>query len=248
MEILLNENERIDDLELNNLKIIQNKNYFCFGMDSVILSDFAKNIKNNSNVIDLGTGTGILGILLSAKTKLKHITGIEIQKEVYEIAKRNIKLNNLENKFNIINEDINNLKKILKNNSYDVVITNPPYKKINSGKISENEINLISRHEIKCNLEDIIEKAAFLLKDKGEFYMVHRPERLPEIIINLKKYKIEPKTIKFVYPKKNKNANLILIKGIKNAREFMVIEEPLIIYNKDNEYTEELLKIYGKNI
>ncbi|MBQ6992753.1 MAG: tRNA1(Val) (adenine(37)-N6)-methyltransferase [Clostridia bacterium] len=248
MEILLNENERIDDLELNNLKIIQNKNYFCFGMDSVILSDFAKNIKNNSNVIDLGTGTGILGILLSAKTNIKQITGIEIQKEVFELAKRNIKLNNLENKFNIINEDINNLKKILKNNSYDVVITNPPYKKINSGKISENEINLISRHEVKCNLENVIEHASFLLKDKGEFYMVHRPERLPEIITNLKKYKIEPKIIKFVYPNKNKNANLILIKAIKNARSFLVVEEPIIVYNENGTYTDEILKIYGKNI
>ena len=186
MKIKINENEKIDDLEIKNMKIIQNKNGFCFGMDSVLLSDFAKEIKDGAKCIDLGTGTGILGILLCAKTNLSQIIGIEIQKEVADMAERSIKLNKLENKFQIFNMDlkeIKNSKKInLEKNSFDYVITNPPYKKLNTGKINENEKQLISRHEIKANLNDFIETANFLLKDKGTLFMVHRPERLVDIL------------------------------------------------------------------
>ena len=158
MEEKIKENERIDDLEYKGLKIIQNKDGFCFGIDSILLSDFAKEIPNNAKVIDLGTGTGIIGILLCAKTQLSKIIGIEIQKEVYELAKRNIKLNNLENKFEVINENIKNLEKILEENSYDAIVTNPPYKKENTGLTNENKLKLISRHEIEANLEDFIQK------------------------------------------------------------------------------------------
>lgn len=244
--IKLNKNERIDDLELNNLKIIQNKNYFCFGMDSVILSDFAKKIKNNSTVLDLGTGTGIISILLTAKTKIKKIYGIELQEEVAEIANKSIKLNNLENKIKIINDNIKNLEKYFKKNSIDAIVTNPPYKKENTGLKNENKIQLISRYELEANLEDFIKISSILLKDKGEFYIVHRPDRLADIIQILRKYKLEPKLIKIVYPKINKAPNLILVKAVKNANEFLKFEEPLIIYNNDNTYTDELLKIYNK--
>ena len=246
MNIKLKENERIDDLEFNNLKIIQNEKEFCFGMDAVLLSDFAKDIKQNSKIIDFGTGTGILPILLSGKTENTKIYGIEIQEKMAEMATRSVKLNKLENKIKIINEDIKNLKNIFKKNTFDVVITNPPYKINNTGLKNENEGKLISRHEVKCNLEDIIISAKDMLKDKGVFYMVHRPERIVDICELLRKYKIEPKIIRFVYPKKEKEANLVLIKAVKNARKFLKIEKPLIIYEENGNYTEEIFKIYNK--
>lgn len=246
MEIKLKENERIDDLEFKNLKIIQNKNEFCFGMDSVLLSDFAKEIKNKSKILDLGTGTGILPILLSAKTENTIFFGIEIQEKMAEMATRSIKLNNLENRIKIINDDIKNLNNIFEKNSFDAVVTNPPYKKINSGLKNENEGKLISRHEIKCNLEDIIIASKNMLKDKGTLYMVHRPERIAEICEILRKYKMEPKKIRLVYPKINEEANLVLIKAVKNANKFLKIEKPLIVYKENGEYSDEILKIYNK--
>lgn len=250
MKIKLNENERIDDLEIKGMKIIQNKNGFCFGIDSVLLSDFAKEIKNGAKCVDLGTGTGILGILLCAKTNLSQIIGIEIQEEVAEMANRSIILNNLENKFKIININLKEIKNnkinYLEKNSFDYIITNPPYKKLNTGKINENEKKLISRHEITANLDDFIEVANYLLKDKGTIFMVHRPERLADILEKMRKEKIEPKEIKFVYPKINEEPNLILIKGVKNAKPFLKINKPLYIYNEDGSYTDEILKIYNK--
>ena len=246
MDIKLNENERIDNLEFNNLKIIQNEKEFCFGMDAVLLSDFAKDIKQNSEIIDLGTGTGILPILLSGKTKNTKITGIEIQEKMAEMATRSVKLNNLENKIKIINEDIKNLDKILKKDSFDAVVTNPPYKENNTGLKNDYEGKIIARHEIKCNLEDIILASKILLKDKGSLYMVHRPERIVDICELLRKYKLEPKVIKFIYPKAGEKSNLILIKAVKNANKFLKIEKPLIVYKDNGEYTDEILKIYNK--
>lgn len=252
MDIKLNENERIDNLEIKNMKIIQNKDGFCFGMDSVLLSDFAQEIKDNSNCVDLGTGTGILGILLCAKTKLSKIIGVEIQKEVADMAQKSINLNKLEERFEIINIDLkeikNNKKEInnLHKNSFDYVVTNPPYKKTNSGKINNNEKKLISRHEITADLNDFIEVSNYLLKDKGTLFMVHRPDRLVDVLFKMRKEKIEPKQIRFVYPKISKEPNLVLIKGVKNAKPFLKIDKPLYVYNDDGTYTEEILKIYNK--
>jgi len=246
MEINLKKNERIDDLEFKDLKIIQNKNEFCFGMDSILLSDFSKEIKEKSKVLDLGTGTGILPILLSGKTINTEFFGIEIQEKMAEMATRSVKLNKLEKRIKIINDDIKNLNNIFEKNSFDDVITNPPYKKINSGLQNKNEGKLISRHEIKCNLEDIIIAVKNMLKDKGTLYMVHRPERIVDICELLRKYKIEPKKIRFVYPKIEEDANLVLIKAVKNANKFLKIEKPLIVYNENGEYSEEILKIYNK--
>lgn len=242
----LKENERIDDLELNNLKIIQNKNGFCFGMDSVLLSDFAKNVKSNAKVIDLGTGTGILPILLSAKTKASKIVGIEIQKEVANMASRSVLLNNLQDKIEIVCEDIKNLKNIYETNFFDAVVTNPPYKTKGTGGINEVEAKLISRHEITANLEDFISISSYLLKDQSSIYMVHRPERLVDILSLLRKYKLEPKESKLVQPSCDKAPNLVLIKATKNAKPFLKIDKPLYIYNSNGTYTEELLKIYNK--
>ena len=246
MNIELKESERIDDLEYKNLKIIQNMNGFCFGIDSILLSDFAKSIKKDSIVMDLGTGTGIISILLSNKTKLKKIIGVEIQEEVAKMAKRSVKLNDLEEKVQIINENIKNLANIYEKNSIDVIVTNPPYKKNGDGLKNENETKIISRHEVKASLEDFIETSNKLLKDKGELYMVHRPERLTDIMYQMRKNKIEPKKVRFVFSKIDKEPKLVLIKGIKNAKPFLKIEKNLYIYNNDGSYTDEVLKIYNK--
>ena len=246
MNDFLKENERIDDLEFKNLKIIQNKNGFCFGIDSVLLVDFAKEIKKQSKVLDLGTGTGIIPILLSGKVELKKAIGVEIQKDVANMAKRSVSLNNLDDKIEIINENVINIGKLYPKQYFDVVITNPPYKKIGTGIINESEAKIISRHEITANLEDFIKTARDMLKDKGEFFMVHRPERLVDIISLMRKVKIEPKKLRFVCPNKNKEPNMVLIKGIKNAKEFLKIEKNLYVYNEDGNYTDEILKIYNK--
>ncbi len=246
MEVELKDNERIDDLEINNLKIIQNTEGFCFGIDSVLLSNFAGNIKKQSKVLDLGTGTGIIPILLCAKTQLKKVVGVEIQEEVYEMAKRSIELNNLNDKFEVINANILELNKIFNKNTFDVVITNPPYKKKNTGILNENNKKIISRHEVTATLEDFIKIAKDMLKDKGEFYMVHRPDRLVDIISIMRNYKIEPKQLRFVYSDKNQPANLVLVKGIKNARPFLKIEKNLYIYDENKNYSEEIKKIYNK--
>ena len=246
MEIELKENERIDDLEFNGFKIIQNEDGFCFGIDSVLLSDFAKNIRNNSKVLDLGTGTGILCILLSGKTNLKEIYGIELQAEVADMAKRSVELNSLQDKIKIINDNILSLESYFEKGSFDAIVTNPPYKKINTGLKNENEKKIISRHETTARLEDFIRISKEMLKDKGEFYMVHRPERLVDIIYLMRKYKIEPKQIRFVAPKPSKEPNLVLIKGVKNANEFLKFEKILYVYNEDGSYTNEILQIYNK--
>lgn len=246
MEILLKENERIDDLELDNLKIIQNKNGFCFGIDSVLLSDFAKDIPNHSTVLDLGTGTGILGILLCSKTKLSKVYGVEIQEEVSEMAKRSIILNNLKDKFEIITDNIKNLGEYFENNSFDAIVSNPPYKKDNSGIRNESEIKLISRHEVTASLEDFICVSSKLLKNNCSLYMVHRPERLADLFYLLKKYHLEPKKLRMVQSYNNSKPKLVLVKATKNAKSFLNIDNPLIIYHHDGTYTNEILKIYNK--
>lgn len=213
----------------------------------MLLSDFAKEIKKGSEVLDLGTGTGIISILLCGKTNLKHITGIEIQEDVYKMAQKSIELNNLQDRFSIINEDIRNLSKKFPANSFDAIVTNPPYKKENTGLKNEDKVQFISRHEVMCNLEDIAKTAASLLNSNCSIYMIHRPDRLVDIIQTFKKYKLEPKKIRFVYPKINKEPNLILIKATKGGGEFLKVEKPLIVYNENGTYTDEILKIYDKN-
>ena len=246
MEVFLKDNERIDDLQLNNFKIIQNKNGFCFGIDSVLLSDFAKDIRNNSRVLDLGTGTGILGILLCGKTKLSKIYGIDVQTDVCDMASRSINLNNLQHKFEIINKNIKDLKNIFEENSIDAIVSNPPYKKDHSGLKNESETKLISRHEITASLEDFISISSKLLKSNGSIYMVHRPERLSDLFYLLKKYNLEPKKLRLVQSYNKSKPKLVFVKATKNAKSFLNIEEPLIIYNKDGSYTDEILKIYNK--
>lgn len=238
----LRENERIDDLEYKDLKIIQNEKGFCFGIDSVLISDFARDVKSNSIGVDLGTGTGIIGILLAAKTNLRKIIGIEVQKEVADMAKRSVEINKLQDKIEIINMNIKDF--LPQRETFDFVVTNPPYKKLETGKTNESEYKYISRHEVTANLEDFIKVSRYLLKDKGAFYMVHRPDRLVDIMELMRKYKIEPKKIRFVHSTIEKEPTLVLIKGIKNARPFLKIERPLIIYNRNGNYTDEIHRIY----
>ena len=246
MDQLLKDNERIDDLQINNLKIIQNVHGFCFGIDSVLLSDFAKQIKNKSNVIDLGTGTGIISILLTAKINASNIIGVELQEQVADMAKRSIILNNLQSKINIINEDIRKLDKILNIGYYDAIVTNPPYMKKDSGLQNENNTKLISRHEVECTLEDIARVSYKLLKDNGEIYMVHRPDRLVDIMEIFRKYRLEIKEMRLVFSNIDSQANLVLIKAVKNGKSFLKIHKPLYIYQEDGKYTNDILEIYNK--
>ncbi len=246
MDIELKNNERIDDLEYKGLKIIQNKEWFCFGIDSVILANFSKNEKKQSKILDLGTGTGIIAILLSKKIENSQITAIEVQKEVAEMAERSVKLNNLEKNITIINDDIKNISKDLGQAKFDVVVTNPPYKKRESGIINKNDVKAISRHETTADLEDFIRVSAEQLKSQGTLYMINRPERIADIIEYLRKYKLEPKEIRFVQPKKDKAPNEVLIKAVKHGGKFLKVLEPIIIYNDDGTYTKEILKIYDK--
>lgn len=245
--MILNENEKIEDLQYKGLKIIQNKKWFCFGMDSVLLSDFSKDIKRNSVVVDLGAGTGVISILLSGKTEAKKIICVEKQKEMAEIIQRNIQMNNLEKKLELINEDILKLGDKIEEASIDTVVTNPPYRKQNTGIENENIQKYISKFETTATLQNFISISKRILKDKGQFFMVHRPDRLVDIIEIMRKEKIEPKRIQFVYSQieGDKDAKLVLIEGIKNAKPFLKVEKNIYVYDKKGEYTKQIKQIYN---
>lgn len=238
--------ERIDDLQLNGLKIIQKQNGFCFGIDAVLLSDFAKNVKKADTIVDLCSGNGVIALLLTEKIKtVKKIYAVEVQEEVAEMAKRSIELNNLTSVIEVINKNLKNIDDVLLSGSVDVITVNPPYKAQNSGIINEEQTLMIARHEILCTLEDIIKESSRLLKSGANFYMVHRPERLVDIMFYMRKYKIEPKRIRFVHPNTNSISNLVLIEGKKCGKAFLKFEKPLYVYKENGEYTEEILKIYN---
>lgn len=234
--------ERIDDLQYKNLKIIQDTEGFRFGIDSVLLTEFARDIKFNSKILDLGTGTGIISILLSKKVNPSSITAIEKQPEVAQMAKRSVELNNLEDIISIMNKDIMEVN--LQKNSFDVVITNPPYKKIGTGINAQNSKQQISRFETTANLNDWIKISSNLLRPKGSFYMVYRTDRLTELFMELKQHELEIKRIRFVHSYINEQSKLVLIKAIKRGGEFLKVENPLIIYDEYGNYTEEINKIY----
>lgn len=241
----LEENERIDDLQYKNLKIIQNKNAFCFGIDAVLLSDFAKNIKNNSIVIDLCTGTGIIAILLEAKTNAKKIYGVEIQENIAKMASRSVLLNGQEEKIEIINEDLKKLDNFFSKESVDAITVNPPYKKSGSGIINELDTKTIARHEVLCTLEDVIEKSYNVLKTGGQFFMIHRTERLVDIFSIMRKKNIEPKRVRFVHPSRDKAPNLVLIEGVKGGKPFLKVEDPIYVYDENGIYTDTIMEIYN---
>jgi tRNA1Val (adenine37-N6)-methyltransferase len=247
MDIVLKEDERVEDLQCNGLKIIQNKKWFCFGMDAVLLTNYC-DIKSNSKIADLGTGTGIIPILLSGKRNYSKAYAVEIQEEVAEMAKRSVALNGLQEKIEVLNIDLKDAGKYLEPNSFDAVISNPPYKLNNSGIVNPLDKKAISRHEIACTLEDVISTAAMLLKQYGRFYMVHRPDRLADIICLLRKYRLEPKQIRFVHPKAAAKPNMVLIRASKNGNPELKFDPPLYIYGDDGRYTEDVYDIYGMEI
>ncbi len=238
--------ERIDDLEYKGVKIIQNEDGFCFGMDSVLLAHFASEIKQGSKGIDLGTGTGIIGLLLCAKIPNLQMVGVEIQEEVYDMAKRSIHLNHLDERFTLIHANIKELAGKVEMGSFDAIVTNPPYKKNDTGVKNENPSKRMARHEISASLEDFLEVSSKLLKEKKDLYMVHRPDRLVDILELLRKYRLEPKKIQFVHPKYGKEPNLVLIKATKYANPFLKIEKPLYVYEENGKYTKDILQIYEK--
>ena len=236
--------ERLDDLQIKGYEIIQSPGRFCFGMDAVLLSSFAK-VKRGEMALDLGTGTGILPILTEAKNEGERYIGLEIQEESADMARRSVLHNHLENKIEIVTGDIKEASTIFGAASVHVITTNPPYMIGEHGLKNENESLYIARHEALSTLDDILRESARLLKPKGRFYMVHRPFRLPEILAKMAKYGIEPKRMRLVYPHVDKEPNLVLVEGMRGAKPRMQVEPPLIVYNKDGSYTEELLKMYG---
>ncbi|PAB58087.1 tRNA1(Val) (adenine(37)-N6)-methyltransferase [Anaeromicrobium sediminis] len=246
MNNLILPHERVDDLQCKGLRLIQNPKGFCFGIDAVLLSNFAQ-VKTNSKVMDLGTGTGIIPILLAGKTDAKEIVGIEIQEEVANMANRSVKLNNLEDRVKILNEDLKEIPSKVENYTFDVVVSNPPYMNSGGGLLNPESMKAISRHEVKCNLEDVIYTAFKMLKDRGSFYMIHRPHRLVDIIYLCRKYKLEPKRIRFIHPNKNKKPNIFLIECTKYGRPELKFMDPLYVYTEDGQYTEEIHNIYGRD-
>ncbi|WMC94325.1 tRNA1(Val) (adenine(37)-N6)-methyltransferase [Kineothrix sp. MB12-C1] len=244
MTINLKEKERLDELQRNGYKIIQNPEKFCFGMDAVLLSGFAR-AKEDDKVLDLGTGTGIIPILMEAKTKAAHLTGLEIQEESADMARRSVALNHLQDKISIVQGDLKEAGTLFDAASFDVITCNPPYMTSQHGLQNPEGPKAIARHEILCTLEDVIAQTAKLLKPGGNFFMVHRPFRLAEIMVLLHDYKLEPKRMKLVYPYVDKEPNMVLIEANRGGKPRITVEKPLIVYEEPGVYTQEIYDIYG---
>ncbi len=244
MENNLREGERIDELQRNGYVIIQDPKRFCFGMDAVLLSGFA-HVKTGECLLDLGTGTGIIPILLKAKTEGKHFTGLEIQPESADMARRSVALNHLESAVDIVTGDIKDASSYFGASSFDVITTNPPYMIGKHGLQNEQDAKAAARHELLCTLDDILRESARLLVPKGRFYMVHRPFRLAEIMCKMTAYGIEPKRMRLVYPYADREPNMVLIEGLRGGRPRITVEKPLIVYREEGKYTDEILQVYG---
>ena len=242
--VTLKENERIDDLQRNHYKIIQDPERFCFGMDAVLLSGFAC-AKEGDHVLDLGTGTGIIPILMEAKTDAAYLTGLEIQPDSADMARRSVLLNHLEKKIEIITGDIKEAVSLFGAASFDVVTCNPPYMTQNHGLTNPEAPKAIARHELLCTLEDVISQAANLLKPGGNFFLVHRPFRLVDILVLLREYRLEPKRMKMVHPFVDKEPNMVLIQASRGGKARITVEQPMIVYQRPGVYTEEIYDIYG---
>ncbi len=243
MTIKLKETERLDDLGRKNYKLIQDKSRFCFGMDAVLLTGFAR-IRPGETVLDLGTGTGIIPILLEAKTEASHLTGLEIQPESADMASRSVSYNGLTDKISIVTGDIKEAGSLFGAASFDVVTCNPPYMIGSHGLTGKSEAKVIARHEVLCTFEDVAAQAAKVLRPGGNFFLVHRPFRLAEIMTTLVRYKLEPKRMRLVYPYVDKEPNMVLIEANKGGRSRLTVEKPLIVYKEPNVYTDEIYEIY----
>ena len=244
MTTFLKPDERLDDLQIKGYEIIQHPGKFCFGMDAVLLSNFAK-VKKGESVLDLGTGTGIIPILLSAKTEGGRFVGLEIQQESADMAKRSVLHNHLESKIEIVNGDIKEAANLFGGASFDVITTNPPYMIGHHGIANTSDTKAIARHEVLCTLDDILRESAKVLRPGGKFYMVHRPFRLAEILSKMIATGIEPKRMRMVHPFVDKEPNMVLIEGARGGNSRMTVERPLIVYKEVGVYSDELLGEYG---
>lgn len=242
--IKLNDGERVDDLERSGLRIIQDVNKFCFGIDAVLLSGYAK-VKKGEKALDMCSGNGIIPILLSAKSEGSRLFGVEIQEECVSLAQRSIAANGIEDRVNVSRGDIRNIEAIYEKESFDVVTCNPPYMIDNHGIKNPDSPKAIARHEIMCDFHDVANAASGMLKQKGRFYLIHRPFRLVEIFGELTKVHLEPKSMRLVYPYIDHEPNMVLIEAIKGGRSRITIEKPLIVYESENKYTQEIYDIYG---
>ncbi len=242
-EQFLREGERLDDLQRDGLQLIQNPAWFCFGMDAVLLSAFAR-VKKGSSCLDLGCGNGVIPILLAGRTEGSSFTGLELQPDIAEMAQRSVQYNHLEEKVQIVNGDIKEATSIFGAASFDVVTCNPPYLIQAHGLVSETDHKAIARHELKCTLEDVVANAARLLRSGGHFFLVHRPFRLAEIITCMAAHKLEPKRMRLVYPYVDKEPNMVLLEGVRGGNSRVKVEKPLIVYEKENVYTGEVRKLY----
>ncbi len=243
MNVNINDWERVDDLHRNSYVIIQDPKRFCFGIDAVILSGFAE-VKKGENVMDLCTGTGIIPILLEAKTEGSHFTGLEIQEESVEMAKRSVRLNGLEDKVTIDFGDVKNTEALYRASSFDVVTVNPPYMNEGGGLKNGYSPKTIARHEVLCSLDDVVKAGARLLVPQGRLYMVHRPHRLTDIMVTLRNHRLEPKRLRFVHSYADREPVMVLVEAVSNGKPMVKVMPPLIIYKEDGEYTGEIMKIY----
>ncbi len=247
MTVILKENESIDDLQYKGLKIIQNKDGFRFGVDAVILANFS-DVKKGDNVMDLGTGTGIISILIAGKTEAGSVTGLEIQPEFADMAARSVELNNLTGRVKILCGDLKNAIENFGASRYNVVVTNPPYMNMGGGLINPSDSKAIARHELLCSLEDVIRVSSKLLVPGGQFAMVHRPDRIADIIYLMRTYGIEPKFLRFVYPSPYKKANLLLIKGTRGGKPQLKMMTPLYVYDENGNFSKEINEIYCREV
>lgn len=243
-QLLLRQGERVDELQRNHYRIIQNREKFCFGMDAVLLSGFAK-AKAGETVLDLGTGTGIIPILMEAKTQAAHFTALEIQEESADMARRSVAMNGLTEKITVVTGDLKEASRLFGKAVFDVVTANPPYMTDRHGLKNPELPKAIARHEVLCSLEDVIREAAAVLKPGGRCYLVHRPFRLAEIFAAMQKYQLEPKTMRLVHPFLGEEPNMVLLEGRKGAKSMLKIAPPLIVYREPGVYTEEIYEVYG---
>lgn len=243
-QVSLKNSERIDDLQRAGLRLIQDPERFCFGMDAVLLSHFAA-CPDGGTLLDLGTGTGIIPILMSALTKASHLTGLEIQEESADMADRSVSLNGIGDRVSIVKGDIKEAGGIFPRASFDCITCNPPYLQGDHGIVNPADAKAIARHEVLCTLEDVVSAAEQLLKPNGHFFMVHRPFRLSEIMCLMHEHNLEPKRMRLVYPMADREPNMVLIEGIRGAKMRITVEKPLILQTPDGSYTEEVKELYG---
>lgn len=247
MDRWVRDGERIDEIGFGNLRLLQKPEDFCYGIDAVLLATFAE-IKKGARVIDLGTGTGVIPLILSHRTEASEIVGVEVQQDSWERGLRNVQLNGLNERIRMIHSDVKHLvqETTVSQESFDTVLTNPPYMKSNGGLKNKENSRTIARHETTAVLSDFIAGAALLLKDHGDFYMVHRPNRLVDICVLCRQYRLEPKKLRLVSPKKDTAPNILLVHCVKHGRPELKLMDPLYVYQEDGSYTDEIMQLYER--